>query len=287
MISQKVEKLRQAIKGKKVLILTHNNPDPDAIATGWALSFLLKEKFKIGSVLVYGGLITRAENRTMIRLLNIAIQPLEMVNIHSFRTVALVDTQSGSGNNSLPLSVKPSIVIDHHGLRKSTQDVEFTDVRPNCGIPVFLAVYLLLKVYALLFLSHRPLFDRPPLTILFAVEVIAGVILPLILFLKKEIRTDDRPQLRAAGLVIFGLVLNRFDISIFGMIQKNQKIYYPSLGESLVTLGIISAEVLFFFLIARYFPIFEHHPEAVDYRIPDRFRKIKKPPLPEKAAIGA
>jgi len=143
MISQKLEKLKEAVKGKEVLIITHNNPDPDAIATGWALSFLLKEKFKIGSVLVYGGLITRAENRTMIRLLNIGIQPLKMVNIHSFRTVALVDTQSGSGNNSLPLSVKPSIVIDHHGLRKSTQGVEFTDVRPSCGsAATILAEYL-------------------------------------------------------------------------------------------------------------------------------------------------
>jgi len=134
--------------------------------------------------------------------------------------------------------------------------------------------------------SQRPLFDRPPLTILFALEVIAGVILPLILFLKKEIRTDDRLQLRAVGLVIFGLVLYRFNISIFGMIQKNQQIYYPSLLESVVTIGIISAEVLFF-LIARYFPIFEHHAEAVDCRIPDGFRRIKKPLTREKAATGA
>jgi len=133
MIYERLEKLKQVVKGKKVLILTHNNPDPDAVATGWALSFLLKGKFKIGSVLVYGGLITRAENRTMIRLLNISIKPLEMVNIHSFRTVALVDTQPGVGNNSLPPSVRPSIVIDHHGLRKATQGVDFTDVRPNCG----------------------------------------------------------------------------------------------------------------------------------------------------------
>jgi hypothetical protein len=27
-------------------------------------------------------------------------------------------------------------------------------------------------------------------------------------------------------------------------------------------------------LIAKYFPIFEHHPETVDYSIPDRIRKI-------------
>ena len=146
MIYERLEKLKQVVKGKKVLILTHNNPDPDAVATGWALSFLLKEKFEIGSVLVYGGLITRAENRTMIRLLNIGIKPLEMVNIHRFKFVALVDTQPGAGNNSLPPSVRPSIVIDHHGLRKATQGVDFTDVRPKCGSTATILTEYLIEV---------------------------------------------------------------------------------------------------------------------------------------------
>jgi Ni/Fe-hydrogenase subunit HybB-like protein len=61
---------------------------------------------------------------------------------------------------------------------------------------------------------------------------------------------------------------------MFGMEQPGQNIYVPSLIESLVTIGIISAHVLFFVLIAKYFPIFEHHPEATDYTIPDRIRRI-------------
>ena len=60
------------------------------------------------------------------------------------------------------------------------------------------------------------------------------------------------------------------------MIQPDQKIYFPSILESLVTIGIIAAHVLFFVLIAKYFPVFEHHPETVDYSIPDSFRKIGK-----------
>jgi Ni/Fe-hydrogenase subunit HybB-like protein len=151
-------------------------------------------------------------------------------------------------------------------------------------IPWFLGIYLALKVYALFFLSERPLFDRPVLTALFAIEMVAGIIIPFIMFLQKRIRTDGVLQLRAAGLVVmFGLVLNRFNVSMFGMIQKNQQIYYPSLVESVVTIGIIAAHILFFALIARYFPIFEHHPEGVDYTIPDRFRKIKKSLVSEKA----
>lgn len=149
-------------------------------------------------------------------------------------------------------------------------------------IPWFLGVYLFIKISSLYFLSARPLFDRPGLTILFLMEVVLGIIIPLIMFMTKRIRTDSRWQLRAASMVVFfGLVLNRFNVSMFGLIQKDQQIYYPSFLESVVTVGIIAAHILFFALIARYFPIFEHHPEEFDYTIPDRFRRIEKNPVTE------
>ena len=152
-------------------------------------------------------------------------------------------------------------------------------------LPWVLGVYLCVKLYALAFLSARPLFDRPVLTVLFLAEIVLGIIVPMILFMGKRIRTDGSLQLRAASMVIFfGLVLNRFNVSMFGMIQANQLIYYPSFLESLVTIGIIAAHILFFVLIAKYFPIFEHHPETVDYEIPDHFQRIEKHPVSEKAS---
>ena len=153
-------------------------------------------------------------------------------------------------------------------------------------IPWLLGIYLVLKIYALLFLSAKPLFDRPGHTMLFALEMIAGIIVPLILFLQKQARTDSVLQFRAAGLVVFfGLVLNRFNVSMFGMIQKNAQVYFPSIIESVVTIGIIAAHILFFVLIARYFPIFEHHPEEVDYGIPDHFHPVKKLVATESGAV--
>lgn len=144
-------------------------------------------------------------------------------------------------------------------------------------IPWFLAIYLGLKIYALIFLAQRPLFDRPGLLLLFSAEMILGIIIPLILFMGKWARTNQAVQFKAASMVVlFGLVLNRFNVSMFGMIQENQQIYYPSFLESVVTVGIIAAHILFFALIAKYFPIFEHHPVDVDYSIPDRFHKVKK-----------
>jgi len=130
----RLEKLRRILeRKKKVLILTHNNPDPDAIAAGWALSYLLKKRFNVGSVFAYGGIITRAENRAMVRLLNIRLQPVEMIGVHSFTVVALVDTQPRAGNNALPPSIEPAIVIDHHNLRKASRRVQYADIRPHYG----------------------------------------------------------------------------------------------------------------------------------------------------------
>ena len=139
-------------------------------------------------------------------------------------------------------------------------------------LPWTLGLYLVLRGYSLVFLAERPLFDRPGLNLSFILEMGAGFMLPFIMLTWKSVRENDRLRASAAGLVIFGLVLNRFNVSMFGMMDPN-KLYFPSTIETLVTVGIIAAHILFFVLIAKYFPIFEHHPETVDYSIPDPLLK--------------
>ena len=139
-------------------------------------------------------------------------------------------------------------------------------------LPWTLGFYLVLRGYSLVFLAERPLFDRPGLNLSFILEVGVGFMLPFIMLTWKSVRENDRLRASAAGMVIFGLVLNRFNVSMFGMMDPNQ-LYFPSTIETLVTVGIIAAHILFFVLIAKYFPIFEHHPETVDYSIPDPFLK--------------
>ena len=130
---ERLEKLGQIVSQKKVLVLTHNNPDPDAIAAGWALCHLIRRKFKAHAELAYGGLIARAENRAMVRLLNIDIKPLDSLRLQDFDVYALVDTQPRAGNNNLPHGLKASIVIDHHGMRKVSQEADLADIRLNYG----------------------------------------------------------------------------------------------------------------------------------------------------------
>ncbi|MFH2012243.1 MAG: DHH family phosphoesterase [Pseudomonadota bacterium] len=129
------DKLMETIQGKKTaLILTHNNPDPDSIAGALALKHILYKTRKIKSVIGYNGIIGRAENRAMIKNLNIDMVPFSEIKFSKSKLIALIDSQPGSGNNSLPKEVNPNIVIDHHTpLRARTRKAEFYDVRVKYG----------------------------------------------------------------------------------------------------------------------------------------------------------
>jgi nanoRNase/pAp phosphatase (c-di-AMP/oligoRNAs hydrolase) len=121
-----------------VLILTHDNPDPDALASGAALATLLKTAWGVHSRLVYSGLIARAENRAMLSQLTPEWENENVLSgIGAYSAVALVDSQPGAGNNRLPEEVIPRIVIDHHyPIRAALEQVPYADVRPEIGATV-------------------------------------------------------------------------------------------------------------------------------------------------------
>ncbi len=115
------------------LVLTHDNPDPDAIAGAAALSKLLRRGFKKRVTTAYGGIIGRAENQEMVRVLGIRLSHLRHLNWKHYRHFALIDTQPGTGNNQLPDGIVPDLVFDHHPLRRATAKVPFADVRTDYG----------------------------------------------------------------------------------------------------------------------------------------------------------
>ena len=130
----RVELLFDALAGvSDILILPHNNPDPDAIASAFALGILLTERLGIHSHIAYGGMIGRAENKALVQYLGHPLQPLAHLKLNETSPTILVDTQPGAGNNRPPPQSKLIAVIDHHALREETVEVRFTDVRPEVG----------------------------------------------------------------------------------------------------------------------------------------------------------
>jgi nanoRNase/pAp phosphatase (c-di-AMP/oligoRNAs hydrolase) len=101
---------------------------------------LLERAFAIPSRLGYSGLVERAENKAMLRLLTPTWEPVEQLgNLEAYPRLALVDTQPGAGNESLfgGSSKLPQIVIDHHlPVREGLEAVAYLDIRAEVGATV-------------------------------------------------------------------------------------------------------------------------------------------------------
>jgi nanoRNase/pAp phosphatase (c-di-AMP/oligoRNAs hydrolase) len=132
-----VSQLRRAAGSGPVLILTHDNPDPDGLASGKALAALLA-LWNIPARMVYTGLVGRAENRAILRYLTPEWEYEKIFpSPDNYSAIALVDSQPGAGNNSLPPGILPNIVIDHHlPVREECQKVRYTDIRAEIGATV-------------------------------------------------------------------------------------------------------------------------------------------------------
>ena len=127
-------RLQEALEPfRRLLVLTHDNPDPDAIASAWMLGRIVRRLGCCRVTLGYGGIIGRTENRAMIDILRIPLHSIEDLDMGSFDSFALVDTQPETGNNSLPEGTVPIVVFDHHPCRKPTRSVPFHDIRVDYG----------------------------------------------------------------------------------------------------------------------------------------------------------
>ena len=126
------------------LVLTHDNPDPDALASAVLLGRILRRGLGQKVTVAYGGIVGRAENREMVRALNLPLSHVRRLNLKNYARFALVDTQPRSGNNQLPKGATAEIVVDHHPLRPATEASPFYDVRPRYGATATIAAEYLL-----------------------------------------------------------------------------------------------------------------------------------------------
>lgn len=130
----RVKELTQLVAGfRRLVVFTHDHPDPDAMASAWLLA-RIGENVGVPGTILCGGQLGRAENRTMIRVPRI---PIRLLEERGFRSrpgdgMALVDTQPGAGNHSFPPNLPCHIVIDHHPARRR-MNAEFVDIHPEIG----------------------------------------------------------------------------------------------------------------------------------------------------------
>jgi nanoRNase/pAp phosphatase (c-di-AMP/oligoRNAs hydrolase) len=122
------------LKGRNnLLIYMHDNPDPDAMAAAMGLKHLVETSTELSATLALGGIVGRAENRAMVEKLRVPLVPADVLNTDHFDTIAVVDSQPGTGNNSLPSGRQVDIVIDHHPAREDSARSSWCDIRPHLG----------------------------------------------------------------------------------------------------------------------------------------------------------
>jgi nanoRNase/pAp phosphatase (c-di-AMP/oligoRNAs hydrolase) len=112
----------------RVLILLHNDPDPDAMASGLALRNLLHRTKTTAIIGAFQG-VTRPENLRMANLLDIHVEPLNHQSLAQFDRIATVDVQPHYFGG---LVSKVDLVIDHHPERPG-YSAAFKDIRPDYG----------------------------------------------------------------------------------------------------------------------------------------------------------
>jgi nanoRNase/pAp phosphatase (c-di-AMP/oligoRNAs hydrolase) len=112
----------------RVLILLHNEPDPDAIASGLALRNVLRRTKQTAVIAALQG-VSRPENVRMVNLLDIHVETITADELGNYERVAMVDVQPHYFNGVID---RVDLVIDHHPEQTGYVAV-FKDIRPDYG----------------------------------------------------------------------------------------------------------------------------------------------------------
>jgi nanoRNase/pAp phosphatase (c-di-AMP/oligoRNAs hydrolase) len=113
---------------EKVLIMLHNDPDPDAMASGLALRSLLRRTKTTAIIGAIQG-VTRPENLRMANLLDIHVESVTPADFHSFQRIAMVDVQPHYFTGQVE---RVDLVIDHHPEQTGYSAI-FKDIRADYG----------------------------------------------------------------------------------------------------------------------------------------------------------
>ncbi len=101
-------------------------------------------------------------------------------------------------------------------------------------------------------------------SIMWLIEVLFGVIIPMRMFFWDKVLRNRTLLLIASYLTIFGVFIFRFNVFIIAYHPPYSfKTYYPSIGEISITLGLIAIEMLLYRVLVLIFPVISQPVKAV------------------------
>jgi len=120
-------------KATAVTFVSHVHPDPDSLGSMLGLAHLVETALGKPTRMTRDGLISRAENRAMVELLDLDLIPIEQIEWREGEVVVMVDSQPNTGRHNLGKPVPLYAVIDHHDTGGDITEVPFVDVRHSLG----------------------------------------------------------------------------------------------------------------------------------------------------------
>ncbi|MDD5216536.1 MAG: DHH family phosphoesterase, partial [Candidatus Omnitrophica bacterium] len=151
-ITKHARKILRFLEAKKesispLLIVTHDYPDPDALASAFALQYLAENFYGVASKIVYGGIVGRVENRAMVGILKMPVHKLKAADFKKYNRVALVDTQPVFENNAFPKNRKATLVIDQHpSVERPAAELSIVDTECGATSTILAQCLLLLRI---------------------------------------------------------------------------------------------------------------------------------------------
>ncbi|MDL5363676.1 DHH family phosphoesterase [Halalkalicoccus sp. NIPERK01] len=115
-------------------VMLHDNPDPDAIASGIGLARLARS-VGVDAGAYYFGEISHQQNRALVNVLDLEDDLAELddpADAEAFDAIALVDHSLPSVNDQLPEETPIDVVIDHHP-SPGPVEARHLDVRSEVG----------------------------------------------------------------------------------------------------------------------------------------------------------
>lgn len=222
--AEKIEELKNhIIPASSVLVLTHDYPDPDCLASAFGVSDLLSFWGIKSSIISFGGFVGRAENRAMIRFLNIKTVPFVLTEIEDFEKIILVDSFPGKGNVSLPISTPVDAVIDHHPNDPIPGSTYFFDIRKDFGATSTIITKYLLE-------AHCPITPKLATALFYGIKTDTGD-------MRREVSHDDLECYKYLFDIMDHRLLARIenpdrDVEFFKILHKaaESAVTYDSVG---------------------------------------------------------
>jgi Ni/Fe-hydrogenase subunit HybB-like protein len=223
------------------------------------LRILDKTLSKVMSIFIIAGVVLSCAHQSSLGSL-MAIAPSKLYPLWHTPVLPLLFLLSAFAVG-LAMAIFESILAS----RSFKRPIEMHVLSPLARmIPLLLAVYFAAKIIDLVNRDAWPLlFQANVRAVMFWIELGVGVVIPIFLFISHRLRRNPTWLFAAAAMVVFGVMLNRFNVFVTGYTPPYMtERYFPAWTEILLTVGMISLIVLLYRIWVFVFPVLPAEEEA-------------------------